>query len=180
MAIGSHQSPKMKNDEWLTPPEIIEALGTFDLDPCSPINRPWDTARAHYTVEDNGLLKKWEGRVWMNPPYSRETAMWLKKLSIHGDGIALTFARTETRMFFNYVWPVASAVLFIEGRLHFCYVDGTKAKANSGGPSVLIAYGDVNALWLKMSGIKGQFLTIPKSKRNGDRKESRDEERILF
>lgn len=24
------------NDEWLTPPEIVEALGPFDLDPCSP------------------------------------------------------------------------------------------------------------------------------------------------
>ncbi len=23
-------------EEWLTPPEIIQALGTFDLDPCAP------------------------------------------------------------------------------------------------------------------------------------------------
>ena len=30
-------------DEWLTPPEIIKSLGEFDLDPCSPINRPWAT-----------------------------------------------------------------------------------------------------------------------------------------
>ena len=55
MAIGSHQSANMKTDEWLTPPEIIKALGPFDLDPCSPINRPWDTARKHYTIENNGL-----------------------------------------------------------------------------------------------------------------------------
>ena len=26
--------------EWLTPPEVIAALGEFDLDPCAPINRP--------------------------------------------------------------------------------------------------------------------------------------------
>jgi hypothetical protein len=37
-------------DEWLTPPEIIKSLGEFDLDPCSPINRPWDTAKNHYTI----------------------------------------------------------------------------------------------------------------------------------
>ncbi len=24
-------------DEWLTPPNILEALGVFDLDPCSQI-----------------------------------------------------------------------------------------------------------------------------------------------
>ena len=42
--IGSHQSATMQNDEWLTPPEILKPLGSFDLDPCAPINRPWDMA----------------------------------------------------------------------------------------------------------------------------------------
>ena len=51
------------NDEWLTPPEIIKSLGEFDLDPCSPINRPWDTAKKHYSKLDNGFTKKWYGRV---------------------------------------------------------------------------------------------------------------------
>ena len=40
------------NDTWLTPPSIITSLGEFDLDPCSPINRPWPTAKEHYTIED--------------------------------------------------------------------------------------------------------------------------------
>ena len=31
-------------DEWLTPPEIIKALGTFDLDPCASSTRPWPRA----------------------------------------------------------------------------------------------------------------------------------------
>ncbi len=33
MAMGSHQSTAMKTDNWLTPPEIISALGVFDTDP---------------------------------------------------------------------------------------------------------------------------------------------------
>lgn len=66
--IGSHQSANMGKDEWLTPPEIIRSLGEFDLDPCSPINRPWDTALNHYTIIDNGLKQQWYGRVWCNPP----------------------------------------------------------------------------------------------------------------
>jgi len=159
-AMGSHQSRRMKNDEWLTPPHIVEALGDFDLDPCSPINRPWDTAKYHYSEIDNGLMKDWHGRVWCNPPYGNNTGDWLGKLSAHGDGIALIFARTETRLFFEYVWNRATAVFFIKGRLHFHYVDGSRAKANAGAPSVLVAYGSGNANALRNTTIKGQFITI--------------------
>lgn len=66
--IGSHQSAKMINDEWLTPPEIIKDLGPFDLDPCAPIVRPWDTAKRHFTVNDNGLLQQWGGGICMAQP----------------------------------------------------------------------------------------------------------------
>lgn len=62
MGLSSHQSARMKNDEWLTPPEILRALGPFDLDPCAPVIRPWETAATHYTVEDDGLSKPWVGR----------------------------------------------------------------------------------------------------------------------
>ena len=155
-AMGSHQSARMETDVWLTPPEIVKALGPFDLDPCSPLDRPWDTAKKHYTIEDDGLAQQWAGRVWMNPPYGAQAATWLERLAVHGDGIALVFARTETKMFFNHVWPHATALLFIEGRLHFHRPDGTRAKANSGAPSVLIAYGDKAAHKLLNSAIAGE------------------------
>lgn len=144
MSIGGHQSAAMLKDEWLTPPEIIKALGSFDLDPCAPINRPWDTANCHYTIGDNGLVQPWFGRVWCNPPYGLKAAKLLERLADHGNGIALIFARTETRMFFDHVWGRSDAVLFIEGRLHFHHVDGTRAKANGGAPSCLVAYGENN------------------------------------
>jgi len=150
----------MKNDEWLTPPHILKALGEFDLDPCAPIVRPWDTAKNHLTIEDNGLSLPWKGKVWCNPPYGLEAAMWLNKLAEHGNGIALIFARTETKMFFDQVWNKADSLLFIEGRLFFHYADGTKAKANSGAPSVLIAYGKNNADILENCGIKGYFVKL--------------------
>lgn len=158
--IGSHQSAKMLKDEWLTPPEIINALGDFDLDPCSPINRPWNTAKKHFNINDDGLNQNWEGRVWCNPPYGLEASKWLSKLAEHNNGIALIFARTETKMFFDYVWSNADALLFIEGRLYFHHVDGSKAKANAGAPSVLIAYGIENAKTLKNCNIKGKFIQL--------------------
>ena len=158
--IGSHQSANMQKDEWLTPPEIIKALGEFTLDPCAPIVRPWEMAEKHFTIHDNGLDKEWHGRVWCNPPYGLEASKWLEKLTEHGNGIALIFARTETKMFFEWVWNKATAVKFIEGRLYFHHVDGTKAKANAGAPSVLIAYGNENAEILENCEIKGKFLRL--------------------
>lgn len=158
--IGSHQSAKMINDEWLTPPSIIEKLKPFDLDPCAPINRPWPTAKHHYTRESCGLKNVWFGFVWCNPPYGSQTEQWLEKMNEHKNGIALIFARTDTSMFFNQVWYNASALLFIKGRLFFHYVDGSKAKANSGAPSVLVAYGKEAAIRLKNSGIEGKFIPL--------------------
>lgn len=158
--IGGHQSAAMDKDEWLTPPFIVNCLGSFDLDPCSPVVRPWDTAAHHFTVSDDGLSKMWFGRVWMNPPYGKNTSLWLEKLSKHGNGIALIFARTETEMFFQHVWPKCNAILFIKGRLHFHHADGIRAEANSGAPSVLIAYGSENVRSLQNSGINGQLVIL--------------------
>lgn len=160
MSIGGHHSPAAQKIEWLTPPEIITRLGEFDLDPCSPVSRPWATASRHYTVHDDGLKQPWHGRVWCNPPYGLEAARWLKKLAEHGNGIALIFARTETAMFFDHVWPKADGLLFIQGRLHFHHVCGTRANANSGAPSVLAAYGYDNCKSLEESGIRGQMIWL--------------------
>lgn len=158
--MGTHESSNMKTDEWLTPPEIINALGIFDLDQCSPINRPWDTAKKHYNIKDDGLNKNWEGRVWCNPPYGKYTKIWLNKLAKHNKGTALIFARTETKMFFDEVWNKASSILFIEKRLCFYDVNGNRAKANAGAPSCLIGYGEYDSIILKNSGIKGKFFYI--------------------
>ena len=157
-AMGSHQSARAETTTWLTPPSILDALGPFDLDPCSPLDRPWDTAAKHYTIEDDGLAQQWGGFVWCNPPYGAEAAVWLERMAEHGNGIALIFARTETRMFFDHVWGKASSLLFIEGRLHFHYLDGTRAKANSGAPSVLVGYGDEAYQRLCTSGIAGTII----------------------
>jgi len=146
-------------DEWLTPPSLIKSLGDFDLDPCSPINRPWDTAKNHYNINDDGLNKEWEGRVWCNPPYGTQTGVWLNKCAEYGNAIALTFARTETKMFFDCVWDKADAVLFIKGRIRFHHVTGEQGGA-AGAPSILIAYGKNNIEMLRQSGINGKFILL--------------------
>ena len=132
-----------QEDESLTPPGILRSLGPFDLDPCAPVDRPWDTARHHYTIHDDGSAKPWFGRVWMNPPYGRQTPIWMERLRRHANGVALIFARTETRSFFDFIWGYADAILFLKGRIGFYRPDGT-AGGHAGAPSCLVAYGRNN------------------------------------
>lgn len=145
IAPPAHTRGTHTTDDWITPLPLLDRLGAFDLDPCESDTQPWPCADRGYRVcrDEDGLTLPWKGLVYVNPPYGVATGSWLNRLCLHGNGVALVFARTETRMFFEYVWPRASALLFLRGRLTFCYPDGRGSKAghNSGGPSVLIGYG---------------------------------------
>lgn len=166
-SIAGVHSGRAVTHDWITPREIIEALGgadTFDLDPCQSPTQPWPCALRGIVQPADGLASDWGvgSRVWLNPPYSVHAAAWLAKLARHaaggGSGTALIFARTETEMFFDHVWGVAAAILFLEGRLHFHHPDGRRADANAGGPSCLIAYGERDAVALASSGLPGALV----------------------
>ena len=156
--LGGHQSARMDKDEWLTPQDVLHALGPFDLDPCAPIAPPWRMAERTFNVADDGLVQPWRGFVWCNPPYGRLAAAWLARLAQHGTGIALVFARTETEMFFDHAWMRASSMLFLRGRLFFHHVNGERAVANSGAPSVLLGFGAEADQRLLRCGFAGSFV----------------------
>ena len=163
--IGGHHSARARSEDWITPPHIIAALGgaeAFDLDPCAAVGQPWPTARASFTIEDNGLIRQWHGRVFLNPPYTTSIiGKFLKRLADHGTGTALIFARTETENFFQHVWERATALHFMRSpRLHFHRVDGSRAPHNCGAPTVLCAYGQADADVLQSCGIPGQFVPL--------------------
>lgn len=160
--MGGHHSYAAVTTTWLTPPGILDALGPFDLDPCAaPSPRPWPTARTHIELPVDGLVADWSGAVWCNPPYGAGTWAWLDRLAEHpGGGIALIFARTETTGFVRSVWGKAAGVLFLHGRLHFHYADGTRAPANSGAPSCLVAYGDWAAERLRLADLDGTYVPL--------------------
>lgn len=148
-----------KTHDWLTPPEILAALGPFDMDPCSSQFQPWKTAERQYTIEDDGLARDWVGRVWCNPPYGPHAEKFLRRMAEHGNGIAFIFARTETRAFHEYCWKAATAMLFMAGRVKFRLPGGGTA-GPAGAPSVLIGYGENNANALRKCGIAGYVVTL--------------------
>lgn len=155
--IGFAHERSTGAEDWLTPPRILKALGEFDLDPCAAVNQPWRTAKVQYTIHDNGLLKPWSGRCWVNPPYGNQTAKWMRKLAQHGNGIALIFARTETKIFFPWVWEYADALLFLKGRVRFYTKEGREG-GSAGSPSVLVAYSAENAATLENCGLAGHLV----------------------
>ncbi|KKN18102.1 hypothetical protein LCGC14_0959090 [marine sediment metagenome] len=167
----THESTHNESKEWYTPRHIFKALGVeFDLDPCSPGQEfvSWIPAMFHHTVKEDGLMTKWFGKVFMNPPYGMDTPKWMKRLYEHGNGIALVFARTDTKWFHDYV-PKADAICFIKGRIGFVphdksllYADGQwQTQGGCGAASMLVAYGSEMAGALLLSGLG---LTLPVSK----------------
>jgi hypothetical protein len=159
-AANHHLGGGHRQVRWLTPPELVEALGEFDLDPCGAPGHV--LAARTYLLEngEDGLRDPWEGRVWLNPPYGKDAAPFLSRLAEHGQGIALIFARTETGWFHEQVWEKASGILFLKGRVTFLDADKVPAKANSGAPSCLVAYGEEDAEILRQLPLPGQYVHL--------------------
>jgi hypothetical protein len=142
-----------QNDTWLTPPELLKALGKFDLDPCCPEVMPWRTAKMMVHQPKDGLEIKWRGRVWCNPPYSKPL-LWIKKMGNHNDGVMLLPAKSPETVWGQEALNGCDAVLFLKGRLLFHYIDGTKS-VGKWSPYMLLAYGADNVLSLKLSKLEG-------------------------
>lgn len=145
-------SQKGKTNTWLTPLPLIKSLGVFDLDPCG-FNGHKTANKIIYLPED-GFNYQWEGRVWLNPPYGKEQRLWMDKMLIHGNGIALLFARLET----NWIQPYIKNGFFqLQGRVKFLN-EKFKEESSAGAPSMLIPFGRKNIGSILMSDLKGKWF----------------------
>jgi hypothetical protein len=149
-AFASLTSGRDDND-WYTPRHIIElareALGGIDLDPasCELAN---ETVRAsvYYNKRINGLEQPWFGRIWLNPPYSRDLMARFAGKFLHEyekgnveSDILLTHNCTETS-WFQICAAGAKRVCFPKGRLKFHNPSRT-IKSTPGVGQTLLYYG---------------------------------------
>jgi phage N-6-adenine-methyltransferase len=136
-----------KSPEWYTPRgiigHVIQVLGQIDLDPCSnSVKSPNVPAKLHFTQEDDGLSKKWGGRVYMNPPYGRVINAWVEKLCTEyqagnvTEAVALVPARVDTEWFSRLGRLEGVRLCVIRGRLKF-----SEHKTSAPFPSVVIYIG---------------------------------------
>ena len=113
-----------ETDEWPTPQDFFDGLNRefgFNLDVCSTHENA--KCEAHFTRDDNGLLRSWSGSVcWMNPPYGRDIKQWMAKAhdAAMNDGatvVCLVPARTDTAWWHEYA--MKHEIRFVRGRLKF-------------------------------------------------------------
>lgn len=134
---------RQKSVEWYTPAWIFEQLGIeFDLDPASPCDVITTVpASTKFTRAEDGLTQDWFGRVWLNPPYGRETSVWMNKFISHRNGIALVFCRTDTK-WFQSALRHSDAALFFSGRIQFIPgYENSHKKSRCGAASAFFAFG---------------------------------------
>tara|TARA_Y100000034_G_scaffold26614_1_gene31718 strand:+ start:1942 stop:2421 length:480 start_codon:yes stop_codon:yes gene_type:complete len=127
--MDKHQLQVMfssKANDWSTPQEFFDKLnwrfGPFDLDPCATPH----TAKClnFFTEVEDGLLKDWGGHcAFVNPPYGRSIARWVKKSHTEAQKqntkiVMLVPARTDTKYWHDYIMK-AQEIYFVRGRLKF-------------------------------------------------------------
>lgn len=112
------------SDEWATPQDFFDAVnakfGPFTLDAAATSENA--KAARFFTKEDDALAVSWDtdGRIWLNPPYSRirEFCAKARDEAVHGNVIVLLVpARTDTRWWHDVT--VHADVRLLRGRLKF-------------------------------------------------------------
>ncbi|RUT05056.1 hypothetical protein DSM106972_038770 [Dulcicalothrix desertica PCC 7102] len=112
-----------------TPPHLIElviqVLGTIDLDPCADDGKRIP-ALQHYTAASDGLQKKWNGRLFINPPQECPE-LWIRKLREEiqsgrvTEAIAVVAAATDTDWLSELL--AIQPVCFWKGKIQFLDAD---------------------------------------------------------
>ena len=143
-----HVAQNSGNNEWYTPSKYIElarkAMGGIDTDPASSaIANRTVKAKTFYTVDDDGRNQKWEGRVFLNPPYAQplmsEFAEAVSGKFESGEikqACILVNNATETQ-WFQRMLGVASAVCFPKSRIKFMDPSGVPSGAPLQGQAII-------------------------------------------
>lgn len=158
----AHVANNTGEHEWYTPAEFIEAarevfwsdLGDeteepITLDPASS-SKANETVQAqrYFTKDDNGLEQRWDGTVWMNPPYSHPligqfVSKLLAELSAGNivSTIVLVNNGTETTWGQNLI-ARSEAVCFPAKRIKFIDAAGNNSGAPLQGQMIVYLRGD--------------------------------------
>ena len=130
-------------DNWETPADLYEEWNNkfhFTLDAAADASNA--KCSQYFDIETDGLKQKWNGIVWVNPPYSRKVDDWIKKAireTLNGvTTVMLLPARTSNNWFHDYI-DGRYKYYFIRGRLKF-----VGAKSGAPFPSMIVIFNGIS------------------------------------
>jgi len=133
-----------KND-WETPPDLFKVgCDYFGISPLLDVCATAQNSLCKYHYDHDALNRPFDMPFWCNPPFS-ELKKWIRKCYLEHvkhnvSGLMLTFAKTDTHAFHDYVFSKESvSLLFIRGRVHF-YDKGIRSKNPSPYASCFIFF----------------------------------------
>ncbi len=130
--------------EWETPRELFGLLDRefhFTLDAAAtPQNAK---CPRFFTKAEDGLAQSWaDERVWLNPPFGRETPAWVEKAYQESQQsgavvVCLIVPRTDTRWWHEYC-SRAHEIRFLRGRVRFRNPDNPSDRPQD--PSAVVVF----------------------------------------
>lgn len=129
------------SDDWRTPPWLCNALGRFDLDPCSGVGSAV-LATTTYSLDagQDGLVADWSLlSVFCNPPFSH-VGPWAEKLSKHNaPWCALVKLDPTTSWWSTLCGADTYACTAFRRRIRFFTPDGTPGEYAAAFPCALVS-----------------------------------------
>lgn len=159
-------------DDFYTGTEIIAcahaALGAIDLDPASHAyaNRVVG-AQQFYTINDDGLKKPWQGRVWLNPPFSQWQAWGPKILAEWASQrvaamLVLCATRTLTAQYMKAIHRNCQAICILNRR--FAFWGGHATSSPDDGHAIFYFGREVSKFADAFESIGTVYHSLPTSK----------------
>jgi phage N-6-adenine-methyltransferase len=112
-----------ESSDWETPRWLFEKLDQefhFTLDVCA--SRGNAKCSRYFPPEKDGLVQRWSGVCWMNPPYGRQVGKWVQKAWEEGQRgcvvVCLLPVRSDTRWWHQWVMK-SSEIRLLSKRLTF-------------------------------------------------------------
>lgn len=146
--------------EHYTPASVIEAarwvMGGIDLDPATTaeVNRTTVLAPTFFTREDDGLERRWHGRVWLNPPGGvvrgrSNAAIWWKRLA--ADYLAGSIDQALFLGFSIEILATAQDAEIWPGEMPFCVprqrIEFLRAREPGGAPGMRSLFGEPSSIF---------------------------------
>ena len=137
-----------EKQNWETPQKLFDELDkefNFDLDAMASLENA--KCANYFTEEQNALDQDWTiySSIFINPPYDSklQDAVLKKALDTFRETnntiVLLIPARTDTRRWHDYIFPYASDIRFLRGRLKF-ETNGQAHDNSAPFPSAIIIF----------------------------------------